>query len=125
MIVTDNRVALFVGEQIGAVIYPPFTCMGIERGGKIVAGVIFNCFTAHDVEVTVAGKYFPRWFIREVGNYVFGTMGKLRMSITTEQPEVINYAHRLSAQTEGHKRNHFGEGRDATLLGILKEEWKL
>ena len=98
--------------------------MGIERNGEIVAGVVFNCFTGHDVAVTVAGSRFTRGFISAVGTYVFGKLGCLRMSITTEQPKVIEIAQRLGAKVEGLKRNHFGSGRDGIVLGLLKEEWK-
>jgi RimJ/RimL family protein N-acetyltransferase len=98
--------------------------MGVEKNGAIIGGVIFNCFTGGDVAVTVAGERFTRGFISAVGNYVFTQMGCLRMSVTTEQPKVIEIAKRLGAQTEGCKRNHFGKGRDGIVLGILKEDWK-
>lgn len=124
MIVTDERVARFVGKRCGTIIYPPFTCMGLDRDGEIMAGVVFNCFTGNDVAVTVAGGPFGREFIASVGKYVFGKLGCLRMSITTEQPKVIEIATRLGAQVEGRKRNHFGSGRDGIVLGLLKEEWK-
>lgn len=127
MIVTDERVARFVGERCKTIIYPPFTCMGIERDGEVVAGVIFNCFTGCDVEMTVAGdaKAFTRRFYRAVKYYVFTQMGCLRISATTESKPVVELAKRLGAQTEGCKRNHFGIGRDGIVLGILKEEWKI
>ena len=123
MIVTDKRVARFVGERCETIICPPFTAMGIERDGEIKAGVVFNCYTGNDIAVTVAGGPFTRNFIVAVGKYVFDQVGCLRMSITTMKPEVIKIAHRLGAQTEGLKRNHFGKGRDATILGILREDW--
>lgn len=124
MIVTDERVARFVGERCGTIIYPPFTSMGIERDGQITAGVVFNSYTGNDIAVTVAGGPFGRSFISAVGKYVFGKIGCLRMSITTEQPKVIEIATRLGAQTEGCKQNHFGVGRNGVVLGILKENWK-
>jgi hypothetical protein len=124
VIVTDERVAWFVGEQCGTIIYPPFTAMGIERDGEITAGVVFNCFTRHDIAVTVAGGPFTLAFIRAVGDYVFQQLRCLRISITTEQRKVIDIAQRLGAQTEGRKRNHFGEGRDGIVLGILREDWR-
>lgn len=123
MIVTDERVARFVGERCGTVLCPPYTAMGIEREGQVVAGAVFNNYTRFDVEVTVAGGPFSRGFISAVGDYVFEQIGCLRMSITTEQEEVIEIAKRLGAQTEGLKRNRFGKGRDATILGILREDW--
>lgn len=123
MIVVGERVARFVGERCARIIYPPFTAMGIERNDQITAGAVFNCYTGNDIEVTVAGGPFTRGFIAAVGNYVFEQIGCLRMSITTEQPKVIEIAHRLGAQTEGLKRNHFGTGRDGTVLGILREDW--
>lgn len=97
--------------------------MGIERDGKVTAGVVFNCYTGNDISVTVAGGPFTRGFIAAVGRYVFDKIGCLRMTITTEQPKVIEIAKRLNAQTEGLKRNHFGKGRDGTVLGILREDW--
>lgn len=123
MIVVGERVARFVGERCGTIIYPPFTAMGIEKNGEITAGAVFNCYTGNDIAVTVAGGPFTRGFIAAVGKYVFEQIGCLRMSITTEQPNVIEIAHRLGAKTEGVKRNHFGNGRDGTVLGILKEDW--
>jgi RimJ/RimL family protein N-acetyltransferase len=123
VIVTDERVARFVGERCGAVVAAPYTCMGIERDGKIIAGVLFNYYTVHDIAVTVAGERFSRSFIQAVGKYVFEQVGCLRMSIMTEQPKVIKIAKRLGAQTEGIKRNYFGKGRDGIMLGILREDW--
>lgn len=122
---TDDRVARFVADRCGTSFCPPFTVMGIERDGAIVAGVLFNGFTRHDIEVTAAGGPFSRGFIRAVGAYVFAQLGCLRISITTEQQKVIDYAQRLGAQTEGRKRNHFGEGRDGIVLGILRDDWKV
>jgi RimJ/RimL family protein N-acetyltransferase len=123
-IVIDDEVARFVGEGCGTIIYPPFTAMGIERDGEIIGGVVFNCFTGCDEHGSVAGRGFDRRFLRAVGRYVFDQLGALRISITTEQDRVIDYAKRLGAQTEGRKRNHFGVGRHAIVLGILKEDWK-
>lgn len=125
MIVGDERVAVFVGEKCETKFFPPYTCLGIERDGQIIAGAVFNCFTGNDIAVTVAGGPFQLGFIRSVGRYVFEQLGCLRLSITTAHPKVIDIATRLGAQTEGRKRNHFGKGRDATILGILREDWKV
>lgn len=124
--VTDERVALFVGERVGSIVYPPFTAIGIERGGEVTAGAVFNCFTGADIQVTVAALpgAITRSFVRACGRYVFDQLGCERATFVTEQPLVIDLAERLFAQTEGRMRNHFGKGRDGILLGILKSDWK-
>lgn len=124
MIVTDERVARFVSDVVGKGFIPPYTCMGIERGGKITAGVIFNVFEGEDVHVSIAGTGWTRAFCREVGRYVFGSLNCERMTAITEQPEVVRIAERLGGEVEGLLRNHFGRGRDAFIVGILKEEYR-
>ncbi len=124
MIVDDERVARFVGERVGSIIFPPFTCMGIERNGEITAGVVFNCFTGHDLNVTIAGHGWTKGFLAEVGHYVFSQLGCLRITTVTEQPEIVRIAERLGGEIEGLLRNHFGPSRDAFVVGILAEDWK-
>jgi hypothetical protein len=128
VIVTDDeRVIDYVAKKNGTRFYPPFTSLGIDRGGRIVAGVVFNCFTGKDIAVTIAGEpgAFTKAFIELVGRYVFVQLGCLRISITTEQEKIIDFAHRLGGQTEGRKRDLYGKGRDGTILGILHEHWKV
>lgn len=124
MIVTDNHVAKFVGERVGAIIYPPFTCMGIERRGEVIAGAVFNCFTGHDVEVTVAGHGWTRGFFIAVGQYAFDQLGCVRMQITTEHEPVARIAERMGAKREGILRDKFGRGRDGIVLGVLEQEYR-
>lgn len=126
MIVTDNRVALYVGHRNGQVVIPPFTAMGVERHGDIVAGAIFRNFIGPDCDVLVVGNVdaFSPTFVRSIGRYVFGQLGCCRLSMTTDQPRVVELALRLGAKVEGLKRDGFGPGRDATLLGVLRSDWK-
>lgn len=127
MIVTDERVARFVGEAVGRVIYPPYTCLGVERGGEIVAGVVCNCYTGPDIHVTVAisDRRAAGALTRHTGRYVFGQLQCERITVITEQPEVIAYAERLGARVEGTLRNQFGAGRDGTQLGLLRADWSI
>lgn len=124
MIVTDERVARFVGDAVGIGFVPPFTCMGIERDGEIIGGVLFNVFEGPDVHVTVAGKGWSKGFFAEVGHYVFDILKCERMTAITEQPSVVRIAERLGGEIEGCLRNHFGRGRDGFIVGILREDWK-
>ena len=123
MIVSGEEVARFVSERLNFALCPPYTAMGIERDGKIVAGVLLNCFEGADVHVTIAGAGWTRAFIEAVGQYVFDQLGCERMTATTEQRSVVKIACRLGGQIEGKLRSHFGPGRDAVIVGILRNEF--
>lgn len=124
IVVTDERVARFVGERVGQVIVPPFTAMGLEKAGEIIAGVVFNHFEGFDVHVTIAGHGWTKGFLADVGQYVFDQLKCLRITVITEQPKVIRIAEKLGGEIEGRLRNHFGPGRDGYIIGILKSEYR-
>lgn len=124
MIVADNRVVQFAEKALGRPMVPPLTCMGIEKDGEIIAAAIFNGYTRTDISLTAVGKGWTREFLREMGRYVYGSLGCLRMTAITEQPEVVALSARLGGKVEGTLRNYFGPGRDGALIGILKEEYR-
>lgn len=124
MIVSSEAVARFVSAQCGYALCPPYVTLGTEREGRIVNGVIFSCFEGSDVHLTAAGKGWGLEFVRAVGMYVFDQLGCSRMTITTEQEPVVKLACKAGGQVEGCLRDHFGEGRDAHVIGILRNEWK-
>jgi hypothetical protein len=125
MIVTDERIALFVSNALQIALCPPYTCLGLEREGEIIAGVIVNGWEARNAHVTVAGRGWTREFIKAVGEYIFGQLRCLRMTITTPDPQVAEYAQRLGGEVEGVMRDYYGEGEDAFLVGILAKDWPL
>jgi len=122
-IVTGEHVARFVSQRIGVALCPPYTTLGLERDGLLVGGAVFNCWEGADVHVTVAGSGWNRAFLRAVGEYVFQQMGCLRFTMETEKPEVAEYARRLGGEVEGRLRDHFGAGRDAIIIGVLKKDY--
>lgn len=124
MIVTDNRVAAFVSERLETQFIPPFTCIGIEKDGEIIAGVVLNVFEGPDCHMSAAGRGWTKGFLADFGNYIFGQLQCERVTAITEQPEVVRLAERLGGQVEGLMRSHFGAGRDAYIVGILKSEYR-
>ena len=98
--------------------------MGIEKDGEIIGGVIFNVFEGSAVHMSVAGSGWSAGFLAEVGHYAFDILKVERITAITEQPKVVRLSERLGGQLEGLMRNHFGKGRDAFLIGFLRDEWK-
>lgn len=122
--VADERVTAFVSDRCGVAFCPPYTSLGIEKDGAIIAGVILNVFEGADVHMSVAGSGWTRGFLADFGNYVFDQLRCERVTAITEQPKVVRLAERLGGQVEGLMRNHFGAGRDAYIVGILKSEYR-
>lgn len=116
--------ARFISERLGIGITPPYTTLGIEQNGEIVAGCIFHCFEGPNVHVTAAGSGWTREFLRAAGSYVFEQLGCLRMTFTTESEMVARYAERLGGKREGLLRDQFGEGRDGIIVGVLRCEYR-
>ena len=124
MIVADERVARFVSDRLDFALCPPYTTLGIDRDGEIAAGCIFHCFEGCAVHVTVAGTGWTKGFFRAVGEYVFDQLGCERITITTEHDNVAAMAIRLGGEIEGCLRNQFGPGRDATVIGVLRNDYR-
>lgn len=124
MIVTDERVADWIGKELGFGVFPPWKAMGVEKDGKIVAGLLFNCFEGKDVHVTACGSGFGKNFLQSVGDYVYNQLGCSRMTFKTEQESVVRLAERLGGKIEGKLRHHFENGNDAWIVGVLRDEYR-
>ena len=123
MIVSGERVASFVAKECGVHIVPPYEAIGIEQSGKIVAGTVFNHWTGCDIHLTAAGSGWTKGFLADIGHYVFTTMGCIRMTAITEQDKVVKLSGKLGGVVEGVMRNHFGQDRNAYVIGFLKADW--
>jgi len=124
MIVADERVAQFIAARLETALCPPYTVMGIERNGEVVAGLLFNCYEGRNIHVSAAGSGWTRGFLQAVGQYVFDQLGCTRMTFTTEQEAVAKLGEKLGGQREGLLRDYFGHGRPGIIVGVLHRDYK-
>lgn len=122
MIVADERVAKFVSDKLGFGLCPPYVAIGLERGGEIVAGILLNHFEGADIHATVVGKVWSRGLLKAASAYVFDQLGCERITAVTRNDKAVEFAKRLGGQIEGRMRNHFGNGHDGVLIGIVRDE---
>lgn len=124
--ISDARVSAFVLEKTG--IDPgPHTALGILQDGKVTVGFLFNHYSGPDISLTLAiahPRALTKEFLRRCGAYCYGELRVARVTMLTEQPAVVNIARRCGAEIEGIKRDAFGFGRDATMLGLLARDWR-
>lgn len=123
---TDIRVVQFVENATGVTFVPPYTAMGVEIDGVVTGGVVFNVFEGADCHISVASskQSWSKGFLADMGDYLFRQLALERVTVVTEQEQVVSIACRLGGQVEGVLRNHFGAGRDGTVVGILRNEWR-
>ncbi|ANL48647.1 N-acetyltransferase family protein [Rhizobium phaseoli] len=126
MIVSEPRedIAVWVGGRIGVAFHPPFTAIAQVQGGRIIAGYVFNVWTEHDVEVSLAADRLSKTLIRAAFQYVVDQLGCRRATFRTraDNTRAQRALERLGARLEGRQRAYFGDC-DALLYGILKEDF--
>ncbi|ARM14168.1 MULTISPECIES: GNAT family N-acetyltransferase [Rhizobium] len=126
MIVSEPRedIAAWVGGKIGVAFHPPFTAIAQVQGGRIIAGYVFNVWTQHDVEVSLAADRLSKTLMRAAFQYVVDQLGCRRATFRTRADNfpAQRALKRLGARLEGRQRDYFGDC-DALLYGILREDF--
>lgn len=126
MIVSEPReeIAAWVGNRIGVTFHPPYTTLAHVDRGRIIAGFVFNVWTAHDVEVSLAADRLTLTLMRSVFHYVVRQLGCRRATARTRADNIDaqTVLARLGARLEGRQQAYFGD-YDALLYAIMKEDF--
>jgi hypothetical protein len=127
MLVWDRHLEVgnYVQERVGTKIFPPFTTLGIvNEEGEVMAGIVFNCWTGPDVELTIANDGgLHRQLIKATALYVYNDLKCVRGSITVRKNDQKTYetALKFGFKVEGIKRRGFGDD-DAVIMGMVRDE---
>ncbi|MBX4954298.1 GNAT family N-acetyltransferase [Rhizobium lentis] len=126
MIVSEPRadIAAWVGAKIGVSFEPPYTALAQVDRGRIIAGYVFNVWTEHDVEVSLAADRLSITLMRAAFRYVVDQLGCRRATFRTRADNLPaqKALDKLGARLEGRQTAYFGDC-DALLYGILKEDF--
>lgn len=123
MVFDSDRVARWVFERLpSAKDSTDYQAIGLERGGKLVAGFVVNQFDGSDAQLTVAALPGALWartkYLRALAHYVFEQLkcSRVSVSVNHDNAKSLRAAERFGFVREGIKRP------DIVMLGMLREE---
>lgn len=121
----DAAIRAWVGARVGMPAIEG-AAIGVARGRRLVAGVVYNGFTGRDVQVTCAADT-PTWPTPDVLAgllaYPFLQLGCARITCATElaNRRVQRFLAHLGFRREGVLRDWFDTG-DAAVYGLLRRD---
>lgn len=125
----DQRIADWVGNELGIVMAPPYTAIGGTRDGSTIEiGVVFNNWNGANLDISlVSRRGLSRGAIRAVYHYVFKQAKARRLTAITRRSNELMQRQlpRFGFELEGESRCYFGD-EDAlryVLLPELAKKW--
>lgn len=123
----NDEIATWIGLRLDERFSRPYTTIGLERDGKIIAGWLFNHYTGRNIEVSVASDgAITRGFIYAATDYVFMQLGCVRASchVSVKNEKSLRFTRWFGWEQEGIRKNWYEDGSDAIVFGMLKENCK-
>jgi RimJ/RimL family protein N-acetyltransferase len=102
------------------------TAIGIERDGKIIAGVLYSDFCKTNIEMLIAAES-PHWchrrILRALFEYPFLQLGCARVTVLVPvgNEAALRLCRGLGFETEGYHPALFPDGVAGRSLGMLRE----
>jgi RimJ/RimL family protein N-acetyltransferase len=128
----DEEVGKWVAAQLGMddEAFYPCTAIGIEKEGKLIAGVVYNNYQPELlIEMSIASldkRWATRHNIKAFFRYPFIQLGLERVQTLCKAADkgVVMFNKRLGFTPEGYHRKAFHGGHDAISWSMLKPECK-
>jgi RimJ/RimL family protein N-acetyltransferase len=121
------EIVAYLQERLETVLHPPFTTIGIDEGGRIVGGWLFNDYNGHNVEISVAlDRPLTRGMIRAVQNYVFEQLKCRRVTARCREKneKSAKLIRRLGFHHEGRQPFYYGDDA-AVIFGLTASKTPL
>ena len=123
----DALAKAILDDQFGVSFSAPFSGFVIKDQGFPVGAYILNCFTGHDVEMTIASKcVLPIGLARQIARDCFVGLGVSRVTFKTRVSNTLARAAlaAIGCEQESIARDYFGT-EDAAVYALLKRNQKL
>lgn len=106
--------------------FEKYVAIGIEEGGEIIAGCVYNDYRGHAIHVSIASST-PRWAsrrtLRALFGYPFLQLNVKRLTAYTgkSMTQVREFLEELGFVYEGTLRDGFADD-DCVVYGMLRHE---
>ena len=123
-----DRVAKWVGERVDEQYFAGAEAIGLEKDGKLIAGVVFNMYTGPSISMHVAAEPGTYWltkdFLWRCFAYPFLQLRCNRVTGLTKADNIQaqKFIEHLGFKHEGIIRRGWADGTDVVLYGMLKDE---
>jgi len=125
----DERVAKWVGEQLmkDSEAFVPCKAIGIEKDGELIAGVVYNNYVGHLIEMTIASldkRWSTRHNLKALFRYPFAQLQLKRVQAlcSANDKGVQMFLKRLGFIHEGVHPCAYHDGGTAYSFGMLKHQ---
>lgn len=123
----ENRLLPWAQERTNAVYRRDAYTIGLEKGGKLVAVVVYDAFGENDVNMHIASDGSRAWLNKELlvsaFAYPFIQLGLLRVTglVPADNADALRFDEHLGFVREGYHPKAGPGGTDLISLGLLKE----
>lgn len=122
------RVFAYVASLMPMQVTAGMKGLGLERGGELVAGVLYEGFNAHNVWMHVAshmpGMWLNRGLLQLCFSYPFEQVGVRRVSVSVADSNAASkrFVQRLGFEREATLRGAARDGGDIGLWVLWREK---
>lgn len=123
-----EQVMRFVADRVGEPEFYRYSAIGLERDGKLVAGVVYEQHTGPNVMMHVASDGSRYWmtpaYMAACFRYPFLQLGVNRVTglVRSDNADAQRFDEALGFRIEGVLREAASDGSDMILYGMLKRE---
>ena len=124
MVGFDDDVALFAANNLGVVLFPPYTTIGLsDESGALKGAAVYREFTGTSAEITLyAPGMMKKGILQTVLRYPFNELGVLGLLARTKRSntDMCRMLPQVGFKYKATLENHFGpeRGDDAILFRI-------
>lgn len=128
LVLDPARVFAFVSERVALQPIGGVKGIGLERDGKMVAGVLYEGYTHHNIWMHVAAEPGSHWltrdFLRAVFAYPFVQLGVDRISgyVDASNTAARRFDEHLGFQEEAVLKGAARDGGDVILYVLWKKD---